>query len=282
MKEKKNAINISILTIIFSLIITFVCWQGKDDEITEIFFVLATGIFGSSFATLWIFIYEYNKEKRELLRSIFIEVNEIMESTPSIPYMSRTSFYKPKIKKYLEGKYYIPPANAQEVEKMKQQKKCLYELCRYVDEILEIGYDKIDCVCNKVEELDFWTDSFRRKFKRKEVIVEKISLPIYDVFISAPAMEEGYIFRYFSQFKMHYLYSAEVIYPLVERLDKAIWGTDEKPMYTWLEKNTNMRCYMHEKLWIFRDAFFSSGMSWKEHRMAMKAFMYDTEYYWIR
>ena len=70
MSAKKNAINISIGMILLSLIIIALCWHGRNEGATELLFVLASGVFGSSFATLWIFIYEYHQAKYVLLLSL--------------------------------------------------------------------------------------------------------------------------------------------------------------------------------------------------------------------
>ena len=60
MTIKKNAINISIGMILLSLIIILLNWNGRDEGINELLYVLASGVFGSSFATLWIFIRRNN------------------------------------------------------------------------------------------------------------------------------------------------------------------------------------------------------------------------------
>lgn len=73
MREKKNAINMIVISL---------CWRGRDSGIAELLYALATGVFGSGFATLWIFIYEYRKAKRELLSSIFGEITSIFENAP--------------------------------------------------------------------------------------------------------------------------------------------------------------------------------------------------------
>lgn len=70
MRAKKNAINISIEMILLSLIIIALCWHGRNEGAPELLFVLASGVFGSSFATLWIFIYEYHQAKYVLLKSM--------------------------------------------------------------------------------------------------------------------------------------------------------------------------------------------------------------------
>lgn len=70
MRVKKNAINISIEMILLSLIIIALCWHGRNEGAPELLFVLASGVFGSSFATLWIFIYEYHQTKYVLLKSM--------------------------------------------------------------------------------------------------------------------------------------------------------------------------------------------------------------------
>lgn len=281
MTAKKNAINISIVMTLLSLIIIFLCWNKKDNGIPELFYVLSSGVFGSSFATLWIFIYEYNNEKRELLGAIFRESVSITENA-TLPYLDSLSFYDWDIKEYMQHKYYIPPVNAEIVACMSRQDRCVYELCRFVDDILDIGYDRINHVCNLVSNIDFWSDSFRHTNKYIDAIVSKISLPLYEVFITAPAMEDGYIFRYFKGFKIYHEYSADQIYGFVCELDKAIHGTDDKVKYTWQKMNANLCLHMHEKLWIFRDAFFSPHVSHKQRREAKLAFLNDTFYQYIR
>ena len=52
--------------------------------------------------------------------------------------------------------------------------------------------------------------------------------------------------------------------------------------FSWMKDARNMRCYMHEKLWIFRDAFFSPELSRKERRKALRAFVFDEPYNHIR
>ena len=281
MTEKKNAINISLGIILLCLIVTIICWSGKDSGLAEILFVFSTGIFCSSFATLWIFVYEYNREKKIVLTSIFNKVYYVMENGIYIPSMARHGFYDSEVRKYLEGKYYMPPMREQLVLQMEQSERCLYEICRFVDGILEIGYEKINDVHRTIEAVDFWTDSFRKKLKRRDIILKRISMPIYEVFVFEAAMEEGYIFRYFTQFKNNYLYSADEICFIVEKLDIALYGSNGEISYSWL-KQGNIRGYMHEKLWIFRDAFFMQEMTRAERKKAMKAFIYDEEYYWIR
>lgn len=281
MAAKKNAINISIVMILLSLVVILICWCWKDNGgIAELFHVLSSGVFGSSFATLWIFIYEYNKEKRYLLSSIFNEAVAIFEFTP-LYHLEMFGFYEPGIREYLERKYYMPPVDADTVKHMSKQENCLYILCRFVDEVLDIGYGRIDHICEMVSDVDFWSDSFRRKLKYKSVISRKISFPLYDVFISAPAMEDGYLFRYFKDFKVNYSYSADQIYEIAGNLDKALHGSGEVK-YSWNNKGLNLASHMHEALWIFRDAFFSPHLSNRERREAMRAFLKDTPYYRIR
>lgn len=282
MKEKKDSINISLMMIMLSVLGICLCCLSDNQGIWEVVFALTTGLFGSSFATLWIFVYEYNKEKRYLLNCIFTTAYEIMEDMPMISYKMREFFYTQELECYLEGKYYVLPTNAESVKKMSQQEKCLYELCRFVDEVETIGYKKVESVCNNVEKLDFWTDSFRNKNKRRDVIMERISMPFYEVFISAPAMENGYLFNEFREFTKYYSYSAEVIYPLVVALDQTLNELNEDEKYLWLAKKSNMRCYVHEKLWIFRDAFFNQYIPRKQRRLAMKAFVQGVSYEWIR
>lgn len=282
MTAKKNAINISIVMILLSLIVILICWCWKDKGgIAELLYVLSSGVFGSSFATLWIFIYEYNKEKRHLLSSIFDEAVAIFEFAP-LYHLEMFGFYDSGIKEYLEHKYYMPPVNADTVKCMSEQENCLYILCRFVDEVLDIGYGRINHICELVSGIDFWSDSFRRKLKYKSAISRKISFPLYDVFISAPAMEDGYLFRYFKGFKIYYEYSADQIYDFVCELDKAMHGTSGEVKYTWQNKNLNLGLHMHEVLWIFRDAFFSPHLSHTERRKAMRAFLKDAPYYPIR
>lgn len=90
-----------------------------------------------------------------------------------------------------------------------KQEQCLYKMYRFVDGILEIGYDRISHILDMVESINFWSDSFRRSFKRKDAILKKIGMHLYEVSISAPAMKDGYLFRYSKDFKFNFDYSAE-------------------------------------------------------------------------
>lgn len=281
MTEKKYAINISLIMIVLSFIVILSCWPAKDNEIAELFYVLSSGVFGSSFATLWIFIYEYRKTKQELFSSIFQEVTSVFEYE-TLPLLYRIDFYDPQIEAYMKGKYYMPPVHADVVKRMSHPEKCLYELCRFVDGILEIGYDRICYICDLVEKVDLWSDMFRCDKKYSSVMVERISLPIYEVFITAPAMEDGYIFRYFKGFKINYDYSADEVYPLICELDRAIHGLDGEIQYEWQRKNQNLDGHLHEKMWIFRDAFFSPHLPYKERREAVQAFLEDKHYARVR
>lgn len=281
MSAKKNAINISIGMILLSLIIIALCWHGRNEGATELLFVLASGVFGSSFATLWIFIYEYHQTKYVLLKSIFDEVVSITE-TDSLPFLERFGFHDAGIKESMVGKYYIPPTTQEDVRTMDKETVCHYELCRFVDAILDIGCDKIHHVCDMVEQIDFWSDSFRHRSEYRDVIVRKISLPLYEVFISTPAMEDGYIFRYFKDFKTSYEYTADQVFDFVCEIDRAMHRTDGIITFDWQKRNNNLRLHMHEQMWIFRDAFYNIHICRKQRRMALNAFMKDTPYPYIR
>ena len=281
MTEKKKAINISIIMILLSFIVILLCWSKKDNEILELLYVLSSGVFGSSFATLWIFIYEYNKEKNNLLCLIFQETTSITEDE-ILPYLDRFGFRDPEIKNYMQHKYYVTPIDADTVAHMNQQDRCVYELCRFVDGILDIGYDRINHICNLVSRIDFWSDSFRHNGKYKDAIETKINLPLYEVFITAPAMENGYIFRYFKGFKTNYEYSADQIYELVSELDRVFHGIGGVVKYSWQNKNENLCLHMHEQMWLFRDAFFSPHISRKQRHEAIQAFIKGTSYINIR
>lgn len=281
MSAKKNAINISIGMILLSLIIIALCWHCRNEGATELLFVLASGVFGSSFATLWIFIYEYHQTKYVLLKSIFDEVVSITE-TDSLPFLERFGFHDAGIKESMVGKYYIPPTTQEDVRTVDKETVCHYALCRFVDAILDIGCDKINHICDMVEQIDFWSDTFRRRSKYRDMIVSKISLPLYEVFISAPAMEDGYIFRYFKDFKTSYEYTADEVYDFVCEIDRAMHRTDGIITFDWQKRNNNLRLHMHEQMWVFRDAFFRTHICRKHRRMALNAFMKDTPYPYIR
>lgn len=282
MTEKKQAINISFVMIVICLAVMTLCWSEKNDNgIAEIFFILSSGVFVCNFATLWIFIFEYQKAKRELCSAIFREVTSIFENN-TLPLLERWGFYDPQVATYMEGKYYMPPVHADIVEQMNQSEKCLYELCRFVDGILNIGYDKISHICNLVDEADFLSDTFRRHSKYRDALVQNISLPLYEVFISAPALEDGYIFRYFKGFQVNYDYSAGEVFPLVCALDQAIHGFEGGIKYDWQSRNQNLVLHMHETMWIFRDAFFSVGMSCRMRHKAMRAFLMHEPYPYVR
>lgn len=281
MTIKKNAINISIGMILLSLIIILLSWNGRDEGITELLYVLASGVFGSSFATLWIFIYEYHQIKNELLKSIFEDTVSVMEDN-GLHSLERFGFYEPKIKASLEHKFYMQPINSDSVQHLSKEDRCLYELCRFVDATLEIDYNRIKHICDMIESIDFWSDAFRHNSKYRDAIIHKVSLPLYEVFISAPAMEDGYLFRYFKDFRHNYEYSADRIYEFVCELDKAMYSTEGNIKYEWQKSNANLRLHMHEKMWIFRDAFYSPHRSRRERREAVKAFLNDTHYKYVR
>lgn len=281
MTIKKNAINISIGMILLSLIIILLSWNGRDEGLTELLYVLASGVFGSSFATLWIFIYEYHQIKTELLKSIFEDTVSVMEDN-GLHSLESFGFYDPKIKASLEHKFYMQPINSDSVQHLSKENRCLYELCRFVDATLEIDYNRIKHICDMIESIDFWSDTFRHNTKYRDAIIHRVSLPLYEVFISAPAMEDGYLFRYFKDFRHNYEYSADRIYEFVCALDKAMYSTEGNIKYDWQKRNANLRLYMHEKMWTFRDAFYSPHRSRRERREAVKAFLNDTHYKYVR
>lgn len=279
MTVKKHAINISLIMIAVSLGIALLCWPFSGDGVPALLFVLSTGVFGSSFATLWIFVYEYNRAKYELLKSIFDNAVDITENN-GICSLAHFGFHDSDVKAAMTGRHYLSPLPTEKVSVMDKQARCHYELCRFIDEVLEIGYDRIRNVCEMVESVDLWSDSFRRN-KYRSMVVRHISLPLYEVFVSAPAMEDGYLFRYFKDFKVNCACSAEVVYPFVAELDKALYGTGMELKYSW-QSCMDLRGHMHEKLWIFRDAFYSPHVSAKERRMAKRAFLKGTPYPYIR
>lgn len=281
MTAKKNAINISITMIALSLFVILLCWCGRDKGVAELFYVLSSGVFGSSFATLWIFIYEYNKEKRELLSSIFSAVTSIFDHE-TLPVLERFGFYDWEIKGYMKGKAYMPPVPADVAARMSKQERCVYELCRFVDDVLDIGYDKIEHIRSLVESVDFWSDDFRGDSKYRDAIMRHISFPLYDVFIRASAMENGYIFRYFKGFKIKCEYSADEIYDFVCELDKSMHGTGDEMKYPWQKRNFNLRIHMYEKMWIFADAFIPRGLSHERRCEAKQAFLNDIPYKYVR
>ncbi len=282
MNEKKKAINISIRMIVLSLVVIGLCWRKRTDGLPEILYVLSSGVFGSSFATLWIFIYEYNKAKLELFRSLLDEVTSIFENE-TLPVLERWGFYAPEIETYMTGKYYMPPVHADVFAQMSSQEKCLYMLCRFVDGILETGYGRIHHICDLVSSIAFWSDSFRcGSSKYKKAVERHISFPLYEVFIAAPAMEDGYIFRYFKGFKTTFDYSADEIYQFVCELDQALHGTGSEVKYGWQERAANLGVHMHEKMWIFRDAFFSPELPFRRRCRAKRAFLKDKPYECIR
>lgn len=266
MREKKTAINISLVMITVSFAISVVCFLKREVLLFEIGFAFATGVFGSSFATLWIFVYEYNNAKKELLNSVFNEFVSILKKMEMLPLMERHGLYE--MQDYMRGEYYVMPVFAEHTEKMNREERCLYEMSRFVDVILDIGYENICGVLCKIDGLDFWTDSFKRNKKIKAAVQKEISLPVYDVLVSAPAMEDGYIFRNFAGFKYKYSYSADEIYPLVKKLDTDI--------------NRTLHGHLYEKLWIFRDALFSPSLSRSQRRKALRALVCGAPYDKIR
>ena len=301
MAEKKKAINISMLLIIASLLGTVLCWAFlKNNSFFELVFALCTGIFGSSFATLWIFIVEYKSERDNLLSMIFSNGNRIRLKLPSFTQYNNK---KDEMLAYLNGRYYVPPIPEKQQDQLNDNEKTLYSLCRYVDHFLEIGYEDFVSVFRAADQLAFWTDFFTenhscfqnkllnrivcknnelaRKGKR-ERIIEKL-LPLYDIYLSAPAMEEGYLFRVFREFKYDYSISAADIYSLVLGVEERAQGINVYMGDVWdVEKAPDFRCYFYETLWVFRDAFFSPYLPRERRKRAISAFMKGTPYTQIR
>lgn len=284
MTAKKNAINISIIVIAFSALIIALCWNYKDGKIAELLYVLSTGVFASGFVTLWVFVYEYNHEKNILLKSIFHNTVDIIES-PNLYSLAIIGFHDSGVKEFMKGKHYTPSVFSDTLARMDKFERCHYELCRFVDAILDIGYEKINHANRLIDDIDFWSDTFRKKdSKLSNIISSKIGLPLYETFIFAPGMQYGYLFRFFNGFKFNHVYDAEKIYPLVAELDNILNFGETSRKYSWQDSSCphSLKSYMHEKLWIFRDAFYSSDVSRKQRRKAKDAFLNGTFYPWIR
>lgn len=73
--------------IALSFIVILLCWLAKGDEIAEHFYVLASGVFGSSFAALWVFIYEYRKTEQGLSVSYFRKLHPFLNMKPCCFYI---------------------------------------------------------------------------------------------------------------------------------------------------------------------------------------------------
>lgn len=282
MTEKKNAINISITMILLSLITIALCWPLRKDGITEVLYVLASGIFGSSFATLWVFIYEYRKAKQELLRAIYDEVTTAFVDTP-LCHLGHYGLYNPNVQQFMQGKHYMPPAYADDVARMSRQDQQLYILCRFVDEILDIGCDRIRSILNLVSSVDFWSNSFPWIPRYRNAILRNISSPLYEVFImKAPAEEDGYLFRYFKGFKIGCDYTADQIYEIACKLDLAMHGDGSSAKYNWQGRNPNLVLHLYEKMWIFYEAFCPPPVSKKRRKEAIQAFLNDTPFPYVK
>ncbi len=275
MTEKKHAINISLVMITVAFIITCFFWDCRDEAIPSLTVTLSTGVFGSGFATLCIFVYEYNKKKRELLKAIFDQTNDLFCQMDLLYNMDRFGLYTSGMQEQLKNKYYTSPVSSDSISHMDSTQQCLYFMSRFADTLADIGYAQVQNVLKTIDEIDFWIDSVKPKSKLSENVKLKLSYPIYDVFVSAPAMEDGYIFRYCNQFKNEYYSDAFDFYPIVEKIDKALNGVDMNNEYHWLNTCLNMKVYMHEKLWAFRDAFYSRHCSRKERKNALKVFLLD-------
>lgn len=280
MTEKKNAINISIIMIFFSILIPVLCWPHSNSNVPALIYTLSTGIFGSSFATLWIFVYEYNRSKKELLKAIFDETVSITENN-TLSSLHRFGYYEPTMKDSMIGKYYIPSTYFESVSALNKPERCHYEMCRFVDGVLDIGQDRVNYIGDLIEEINFWTDTFRYRKKLRNIIIEKLELPLYELFIYAPGKEDGHIFRYFKDFKDSYAYTADLIYPIVAELDKALHIPESEDAHSQTSSIT-LTNYMHEQLWLFRDAFYSPYVCRKQRREAKQAFLKGTPYPYIR
>ncbi len=273
MTEKKYAINISLIMITVAFIITCFFWDSRDEAIPSLIVTLSTGVFGSGFATLCIFVYEYNKQKQELLKAVFDKTNSLMLQTDLLYNMDRFGLYTEEMCERLKNKYYSSPVSSDSISNMNNTDQCLYFMSRFADTLSDIGYGQIQNILKTIDEIDFWSDSLKPKSKLSKAVKLKLSCPIYDIFVTAPAMEDGYIFRYCNQFRNEYYSDAFEFYPVVEKIDKALHGMNMSSEYEWLNTCPNLKNYMNEKLWAFRDAFYSKQCSKKERKNALKVFL---------
>ena len=297
MRNKKKEINLSILLIIVTIIISFICWRLKTDyPVFEFFFALSSGICGSSFATLCIFISNYRTEKEKLLRTVF---QEGLYICGQLPFFEDFVSDQRRMEEYLAGKTYISPTLQMDYNKMCPEEKTLYNICRYVDSFLELGYERIEKFWDDINSIDFWTDpielpdSFasskilRKLWNKNYLAINKSKkhrinvkfFPVYIVLMSPSVAEDKYIFYNFSDFRDKKRRPAYDIYCLVKELDHKINGPCDE--IKWIGTDMKgLRSYLHESLWIFRDAFLAGKSIMRDE--ALKALMTGSKYKYIR
>ena len=289
MENKKKEINLSIFLFFVTAIASYTCWRLKDkNSVYEFFFALTSGICGSSFATLCIFISNYRAEKEKLLQQIFEEDLYIYNHLPS--------FYEyeedeAKMKHYLVGKSYMSPVTQNAFDEMAPEEKNFYNACRYIDSFLELGFDRLDQFWVDVNSIDFWSDPIEpsygilstkflrdlwlRKWKKSKKckILERF-YPVYSILMAPCAAENQYIFYWFSDFRDRKRRKAEDVYRLINTIDRKVSGPRSEEEWN-NSKDKGLRWELLRTLWTFRDAFYLQNRVIRKR--AFKHFMHDKE-----
>lgn len=277
MASKKNAINISILLVLISIVIMLIIGNLEQANYwNETVFAVMSGVCGSSLATLWIFIFEYRIEKQRLLQEIFSLGIEIKDRLPWFHDLKEND----KVFSYLQGKQYTQALYHQNYESLSPEEKAYYEVCKFTDLMLNVSSKRVERFWADICELDFWTDNCFTKCFRKKTYSEMICAtfsPVYTSLTTATTLNNGYNFQVLFDFRHHGFYDADSIYGL--RKDMISY------MHTALQATgstvPSLSAYFYEKLWIFRAAFCKNENR-EDQRQALSAFMKGTEYRKIR
>ena len=271
MTLKKKSIYICLVMVMLSITGAFWVYLKMDGDIKDVWLALITGIFGSSFASLSIFLAEYYSERERLVNSVFNKGVRLCESLP----LFRCSTSLNEIENYLFGKEYIKRQSKRVVDCMSEEDKFVYAISRYTDDFLEIDYQGLTEFLNDIECFNFLICR-----KSNERIVEKFS-PVYTVLFSKPGMEDGYLFRVFKQFQRKEFGDAATIYSFIKELNPLLYGSVGNDLWP-SSCAPNFVNYLHETLWIFRAAFSIDNNDFFDQIEAKKAFMGKGDYTKIR
>lgn len=296
MKNKKKEINLSIILFLFTAAASFLFWYFKEKyPAFEFLFALTSGICGSSFATLCIFISNYRAEKERLFRTIF---EEGMFISGQLPFFNEIKVPRGEMEEYLLDREYLPPLAAKTIEQMSPKERNFYNACRYIDSFLDLGYERLLKFWNDINEIDFWTDPVQlpdsfassrllRKLWNKNYLAIRKSKgfqirerfrPFFYILMSPSVADEKYIFYSFSDFRDRKQRKALDIYDLILKLNSSISGPHDVEEWKKAE-DKGLRWYLYTTLVTFHDAFCSSGSYKKE---ALKALITGEKYAHIR
>ena len=277
MTSKKKAINISILMILISIVIMLLVKNVKQAHYwAEIVFSVMSGICGSCFAVLWIFICEYLIEKERLLQEIFILGVEIKDRLPWFNDLVENN----EVLLYLQGKPYTHNLYHQEYESLSPEEKAYFEVCRFADQMLNVSSKRVEQFWSDICEVDFWSDNLFTKCFRKQSyseIIRNTFSPVYWSLTTASTFNNGYNFQMLYDFQNYGYHDAANIYGL----QKDMISNTKTAMKSVGTELPNLAGFLYEKLWIFRAAFCKNNDR-LDKKDAISAFIKGTPYKRLR